>query len=682
MHKFKISIRVKMALLVCAASAILFAVAIGSVYMTAVRSLEQAAGEDYAKMARLMANAVAEQFDAAANLDTGQGIAGQEPAAGAAKGKTEVSDISYNDSQKEWLVTLSVPKGGKVVLPVSVFSAPLENFKLGKTGEAVLVDDKGYIVYQRDSKPFLNKFCSYDELQAVLQAPEGWRELNGIYRHDNRVLVAFAEVTSAALSDKHIRWWAFVAQDVKEAYAPSRKLVSTMSVAAVFLTLVSGLLALLLGSAFTGPIKRLREGIANIGRGDLDKKIEIESGDEIETLAESFNEMAEGLKKTTTSVANLSRERTEHEKAEGRVRHLAGEWNSTFDSVPDMAFITDQSMTITKANRALLEAVRLGPGSVIGKKCYEVLHKTGMPWPACPFDPNKLGKGTMVEEIYEPHLDKHLLVTVAPIFDPQTGFSGTIHVARDISEIKTTREELGRKTDQTRALKQFKNDLISMVSRLRSSIHSVGAEIKTALESLPAQFNEKQRKAIGQASLDIDQLGRSIDTITDVATLEAGKMELRTQVIDIKEPVKKAIFTYEPRIRDRGLDLKISMPKERLVINADPARIERVFGILISNALKFTQKGRIDISVRELQNNLECCIADTGIGIPKGSVGNIFDRFSQGGGIPERQENGMGVGLYIAKGIIELHGGRIWVESEPGKGTAFTFILPKYAGGS
>ena len=660
-----------MALLVSAASALLFFVAIGSVNLTAVRSLEQAAGGDYAKMARIMAGAVASQFDSVAGPEEGQAaVPSAVPSA--------VPDISYNDSQKEWLVTLSAPKGGKAVLPISAFFAPFENFKLGKTGEVIMVDDKSYVVYQRDSKPFVNKFCSYDELQAVLQAPERWREMNGVYKHDTKVLAAFAEVTSAALANKGIKWWVFVVQDAGEMAAPAGRLILTLSVLAVILTAVSGIIALLLGWFFTNPIQKLREGISNIGRGDLDKRIELASGDEIEALADSFNEMIEGLKKTTTSVANLSKERAEHQKADDRIRLITEEWNSTFDSLPDMAFIADKSFTITKANKAFLEAVRMGAESVIGKKCYEVLHKTSKPWPACPFDPDKLGKGIMTEEIYEPHLSKHFRVTVAPIFDKATGFAGTIHIARDISDIKTEKEELGRKTDQTRALKQFKDELISMVSRLRSSIHSAGAEIKAALESLPAQFNEKQRKAISQAALDIDRLGRSIDTITDVTTLEAGKMELRTQVIDIKDPVKKAIFTYEPKIRDKGLGLKISMPKERLVINADPARIERVFGILISNALKFTQKGRIDISIRELQNNLECCIADTGIGIPKGRVGNIFDSFSQGGGVPERQENGMGVNLYIAKGIIELHGGRIWVESEPEKGTTFTFILPKY----
>jgi PAS domain S-box-containing protein len=684
MHKFKISIRVKMALLVCAASALLFAVAIGSVYTTAVRSMGQAAGLDYAKMARLLAGAVAMQFDSSLGIEEAPALppakaetAAAAPAAPAVKGQTAVSDISYNDSRKEWLVTLSVPKGGKVVLPISAFFAPLENFKLGRTGEAVLVDDKSYVIYQRDSRPFVNKFCSYDELQAVLQAPANWREMSGVYKHDTKVLAAFAPVETDALANKGIKWWVFVLQDAKEAAAPADKLILTLSALAVILTLLFGLLALLLGWFFTSPIQRLRDGIANITRGDLDKKIEVGSGDEIEAVADSFNEMIEGLKKTTTSVANLSKERAEHQKADDKIRQMTDEWNNTFDSLTDMAFIADKSLTITKANKAFLETVRMGAESVIGKKCYEVLHKTSKPWPACPFDPNKLGKGPMTEELYEPHLGKHLRVTVAPIFDKATGFSGTIHIARDITEIRQAQDELTKKAEEARSLKQFKNDLISVVSQLRSSVTAAGVEIKAALDSVSGQFNEKQKKVAAQATDDIGALTRSMDSIVDIAKLETGKMELKTQLVDLRELVRKVIFVYEPKIRDKGLDLKTDIPRERISINVDPARIEQVFGILIDNAIKFTEKGRIDIALKDLKDEAECVITDTGIGIATEDLPHVFERISAAGQGISGKDKGMGIGLSIAKGIIAMHRGKIWIESIPGKGTKFVFRLHK-----
>jgi len=131
-------------------------------------------------------------------------------------------------------------------------------------------------------------------------------------------------------------------------------------------------------------------------------------------------------------------------------------------------------------------------------------------------------------------------------------------------------------------------------------------------------------------------------------------------------------------MKAKWLELKLDIPKKDIEIYADGDKITQVFVNLVGNALKFTEKGHIEISVRDRKGEIECSVADTGAGIGKGDLPRVFDKFRQFGRQDGPGDRGTGLGLSISKGIIEMHQGSIWVESERGKGTKFTFTLPKY----
>lgn len=238
-------------------------------------------------------------------------------------------------------------------------------------------------------------------------------------------------------------------------------------------------------------------------------------------------------------------------------------------------------------------------------------------------------------------------------------------------------EVAGRKAIEDK-IRQLNSDLVSVVSRLRTLVYIAKQEIEAVLKESPAAINEKQRKMVATAESNIDRLSQIIDNLLDVAKIEAGKMELKKAVVDIRGLLKDIVFVFEPRIRGKGLSLKLDIPKEAVNLDIDAGRIRQVFGHLIENAIKFTENGYIALSVKEAKNDVECSLADTGVGIFEENTPKIFDRAGKPGYADDQEGQDVGLGLSVVRGIVEAHNGKIWVESEPGKGTKFIFLLPKH----
>jgi signal transduction histidine kinase len=184
------------------------------------------------------------------------------------------------------------------------------------------------------------------------------------------------------------------------------------------------------------------------------------------------------------------------------------------------------------------------------------------------------------------------------------------------------------------------------------------------LEEMPKAINDKQKKAISAADGGLNAISENVDKLLDTVKLESGKLELNKRMVDIRSVLRNAIFVYEPKVRDKGLDLKMDVPRDPVNMSVDADKITKVINNLIENSVKFTEKGTITISIKEFNDYVECSVSDTGIGIKPEDIPGVFRRFP-------------GLGLAMAKDILELHNGRISVESESGKGTRLTLKLPK-----
>ena len=252
--------------------------------------------------------------------------------------------------------------------------------------------------------------------------------------------------------------------------------------------------------------------------------------------------------------------------------------------------------------------------------------------------------------------------------------------------IKDLYKELETKAREVEKLSQVKSDFISMVSHeLRTPLSITKEGISLVLDKTVGEINEKQEKVLSTARSNIDRLARIIDDLLDVSKIEAGKVELKRELVDMAGLIRQITSSFELKLKEKNLELKVNIPEKQIDAYVDPDKIAQVFTNLMGNTLKFTDKGYIEISLQEKEKEIACIVADTGSGIAEEDLPKVFSKFEQFGRLPGSGAKGTGLGLAITKGIIELHGGKISVESPAWpslpagmQGTKFSLNLPKY----
>jgi signal transduction histidine kinase len=166
-----------------------------------------------------------------------------------------------------------------------------------------------------------------------------------------------------------------------------------------------------------------------------------------------------------------------------------------------------------------------------------------------------------------------------------------------------------------------------------------------------------------------------INDVLDLAKIEAGRMELELSQVAVPEVLRSAVSMHAERASRAGISLALRTEPAEISIDADERRVRQIVFNLLSNAVKFTPAdGRVDVSARIDDGQVEIAVADTGPGIQAKDLQTIFEEFEQS--TDGKQAEGTGLGLPLSRKLVELHGGRLWVESEPGRGSIFRFTLP------
>jgi signal transduction histidine kinase len=179
---------------------------------------------------------------------------------------------------------------------------------------------------------------------------------------------------------------------------------------------------------------------------------------------------------------------------------------------------------------------------------------------------------------------------------------------------------------------------------------------------------------------NIDRLSRLIDDLLDISRIESGKLKIHQKSEDLSEIVRSVVFEYKNKALAKNLELKMNLPEEASIC-ADRDKIFQVLSNLIDNALKFTTQGFIEVSVKTFAHEVECSVQDTGSGMSEEYLEKVFQKFHQFSRLPGAGEKGLGLGMAISRGFVEAHGGKIWVQSHPGRGTRVTFVLPRRCSG-
>lgn len=263
-------------------------------------------------------------------------------------------------------------------------------------------------------------------------------------------------------------------------------------------------------------------------------------------------------------------------------------------------------------------------------------------------------------------------VIISPIKDAQEQISNYLLIIQDITARK-------RGEEQMKVALEMKSEFTSTVSHeLRTPLASIKAAIDIVMSGSAGQTTADQERFLGKAKTNIDRLKRLIDDFLDLSKLEMGKVELDIENCDIKTIVKDVFEIQKPVADKKGLILSMDMSDSLPLVLCDPDRINQVFVNLVSNAIKFTEKGEINVAAKLSDDKefMQYCVKDTGEGIRQEDLSLVFEKFKQFGDPAKRKTGGTGLGLTICQEIVVQHGGKIWVESELGKGSSFFFTIP------
>jgi PAS domain S-box-containing protein len=279
----------------------------------------------------------------------------------------------------------------------------------------------------------------------------------------------------------------------------------------------------------------------------------------------------------------------------------------------------------------------------------------------------KIAKGDRVSQLETVKLTKDgrqidVSLTVSPILDLQGQRIGVSRIARDITDRKL--------------LDRMKDEFVGTVSHeLRTPLTAIKGFIELVLDGDAGPVPDTQREFLEVAARNADRLGSLINDILDVSRIESQRLEIRVDPTDLVAVLADVVSTFRVMAHNKGLSLKqdvANLPK----VLGDASRLVQVFSNLLSNAIKYTPKGEVGVRAVLTDAGVEVVVHDSGIGLTEEEIGQLFTKFFRGRNPVVTESGGTGLGLVIAKAIVEKHQGTIDVESRPGEGTRFRVVLP------
>jgi PAS domain S-box-containing protein len=278
---------------------------------------------------------------------------------------------------------------------------------------------------------------------------------------------------------------------------------------------------------------------------------------------------------------------------------------------------------------------------------------------------------------------KWVMETVASV--QYHGRRATLGNFLDITKRKQMEEEIQKKNEQLEAqnrelekASRAKSEFLARMSHeLRTPLNVIIGFAELMLDRVPGEINEEQRQCLDDILTSGQHLLGLINDVLDLSKVEAGRMELRLTNIALAEVVESLTSAMVPVLAQRKQSLDVDLEPGLPPVHADEGKLKEVFFNLISNSAKFTPDGgKLKIEAFRKGNWCQVSVSDNGIGIKKEDQEQLFEPFYQVNNSVAREGKGTGLGLALVKQIVEMHGGRIWVESEYGKGSRFTFTLP------
>jgi two-component system, NtrC family, sensor histidine kinase KinB len=424
---------------------------------------------------------------------------------------------------------------------------------------------------------------------------------------------------------------------------------------ALYLLLAAGLLLSFLLMALAGrwilkPLQILTRSVREVEAGNLNLVVPVKSKDEVGQLAEAFNSMAAKL-------------RAFRETDQARLLRTQQTTQLAIDSLPDVVAVINPDGVIELANGAAARLFNLKPQSSVTA--------LNMQWLAELFrtvrDQQRVYELQGYQnamQVFDNGTEKFFLPQGVPIKDPLGKLVGVTLVLIDVTRL--------------RQIDEVKSSLVSTVSHeLRTPLTSIRLANHLLLSDHIGTLTPKQTEVVVESRDNADRLQRIIENLLDMSRIEAGHSALEVDWLGPHELATEAVDQVYSAASGKGIELKVNVPVELPRVRADRARVNHVLLNLLNNAIRYTPPGgRVSVAARPVDKFVEFSVEDTGRGIPREYQSRVFERFFR---VPGQSEGGVGLGLAIAREIIQAHGGTIQVESKEGQGSRFWFTLPQEA---
>lgn len=421
----------------------------------------------------------------------------------------------------------------------------------------------------------------------------------------------------------------------------------------VFITLggaiIGGAIAMFFTNRYFNPIHLLISAIKSVKEGDLNRQAPVIYDDEIGLLAKEFNNMTNRLYDFEKS-------------AEG---HLMAEKNrslSIIKSISDPIILLDDKFKIKFINDEGKSFFYIDEEECIDKSFFEVINVSKV-YKYIKESINKSNEDReKLIEIKRNNKKYFFNVTSTIIKGSEEKVEGVVVIFKNITGLKE--------------LEITKADFIGTISHeLKTPLTSIMMGVGLINDNNIGALNNKQREIVGTIKEDVQKLNDLVSNLLKISHIQSNKTAFNIRKNDIKELIRSCVYNFIPLAKEKKIDLQINLEEKLPNVMIDEEKIKWVLNNLLSNAVRYTEKGSIKIYGYIKENNICISVIDTGRGIPSNYLEKVFERFVRVEGF-EIPEESTGLGLSIAKEIVEIHGGKIWCESNVGIGSKFIFTIP------
>ena len=420
------------------------------------------------------------------------------------------------------------------------------------------------------------------------------------------------------------------------------------------ISIFSAVLLSIILVSFLNPLQKLIQNSENISQGNFSQRIDIRSGDEFEELGNALSQMGE----------KISKIHSETEKQKDSAVSENSRLNQVLSSIVDGIIALDFNKNIILSNKSAQQLSGYTDKELQGQPIDKLMHffvetEEILPKSYCQLNFNKSaklvgkdGRGTKVN------------ITTSQIGEAvQTNLS-YILILHDLSK----EEELER----------MKFDFVSMASHeLKTPLTSIVGYLSVFVNENKDKLPKEEWELVNRSLIAAQQLFTLVQNLLNVNKIEREQITITPQSLDFLPILSKCVEDLKNQATLKNISLILNKPNNLPQVLADPIRVSEVVTNLVANAINYTNPGgKVDISVAISPSEVTTSVSDTGVGIPKEAMPHLFTKFFRVSNTMQQASKGTGLGLYIAKSIIEKHNGKIWVESVEGKGSIFYFTLP------